>query len=124
MKKIALLSFVAALSACSLLPQKQVSGTFQGELPCADCEKIKAELILNKDNTYQYNTVYFKNKKEHKFTDKGKFTWDSSKQNVITLDQNAGNLKFQINETHIEMCDANGNTVKTGKNYKLQKVAQ
>lgn len=51
------------LGACSLLPQKSVSGTYAGELPCADCEKIQAQLTLNADKTYQYDTVYFKDKK-------------------------------------------------------------
>ena len=60
MKKLTVIGFSALLGACSLLPQKNVAGTYQGDLPCADCEKIQAELILNTDSTYQYNTVYFK----------------------------------------------------------------
>ena len=61
MKKIALVLTSGLLGACSMLPNKNVAGTYQGELPCSDCDKIQAELVLNADNTYQYNTVYFKN---------------------------------------------------------------
>lgn len=60
MKKIALVLTAGLLGACSMLPNKNVAGTYQGELPCSDCDKIQAELVLNTDNTYQYNTVYFK----------------------------------------------------------------
>lgn len=62
MKKMILVSIATLLSACSMLPPKSVSGTYEGTLPCADCEKIEAKLVLNADKTYQYNTLYFKNK--------------------------------------------------------------
>ena len=82
-------------------------------------------LILNADNTYQYNTVYFKNSKEHAFTDKGKFTWDQNKSNVIRLEQDSGNLAFQVTDGYAEICDTSGNVVKNSQlNYKLLKVTK
>lgn len=123
MKKIALATLVAMLSACSMLPQKNVSGIYQGTLPCADCEKIEAELVLNSDKTYQYNTVYFKNKEQHPFTEKGTYTWDSNKSGVIRL-TNSDNLALKVADTFVEFCDASGNTIKSQHNYKLQKVAK
>ncbi|AUI65297.1 MULTISPECIES: copper resistance protein NlpE [Glaesserella] len=122
MKKIALATFIAMLSACSLLPQKSVSGTYQGTLPCADCEKIEAELVLNSDKTYQYNTVYFKNKEQHPFTEKGTYAWDNNKPNVVRL-TNSDNLALKIADTFVEFCDASGNTINSKHNYKLQKVS-
>lgn len=124
MKKVAFVALSATfLGACSLLPQKTVSGTFQGDLPCADCEKIKAELILNSDNTYQYNTVYFKNSQEYAYTDKGKYTWDANKANVIRLEKDSGNLAFLISNQYAEVCAADGSVVSNSKhNYKLTKV--
>lgn len=122
MKKFALIAATAALSACSLLSQKSVSGTYRGTLPCADCSKIQAELILNKDKTYQYNTVYFKNKEQHPFMEKGVYTWDEKKPNVIRL-SNSGNLALHVGENHVELCDANGEMVKDSNKYKLDKVA-
>lgn len=123
MKKIVFVTTLTTmLAACSLLPSKTVSGTYQGTLPCADCEKIEAELILNKDNTYQYNTVYYKNKEKHPFHEKGRYTWDPNKSNVIRL-TNSGNMAAQVSDKYVEFCDASGNTVKSSHNYKLQKVA-
>ncbi len=125
MKKLLLLTTVTLLGACSVLPNKTVSGTYQGTLPCADCEKIEAKLTLNADNSYQYDTVYFKNKKQHEFSEKGTFEWDKNKENVIRLDKSAGNLALHVGDNHVELCDAEGNTVKQeGVNYKLQKVAE
>ncbi|QLB14415.1 hypothetical protein A6B39_02605 [Mannheimia granulomatis] len=123
MKKIALVGFTAAiLSACSLLPQKSVTGTYAGELPCVDCEKIQAKLTLNADKTYQYDTVYFKDKKEYAYRDNGTYSWEPNKTNVIRLEKASGNLAFQVSDSHVEICDPNGNTVKSKHNYKLQKV--
>lgn len=122
MKKIALVALGTILGACSLLP-KTASGTFQGVLPCADCEKIRAELILNPDNTYQYNTVYFKNGKEHPFKDRGTYTWDKNKSDVIRLGQDSGGLAFKVGREQVEICDADGETAKvTDSPYVLKKV--
>lgn len=125
MKKIALVGFTTAmLSACSLLPQSQqsVTGTYVGELPCADCEKIQAQLTLNTDKTYQYDTIYFKDKKEYAYRDKGKYSWEPNKSNVIRLEKASGNLAFQVSDKYVEICDPNGNTTKSNNNYKLEKV--
>ncbi|MCT8544289.1 copper resistance protein NlpE [Glaesserella parasuis] len=120
MKKIAFASIIAMLSACSLWPQKSVSGTYQGTLPCADCEKIEAQLILNSDKTYQYNTVYFKNKEQYPFTEKGSYVWDQDKDDVLHL---SNDFKFKVGENFVEFCDEKGNVLKSWYNYKLNKVS-
>ena len=122
MKKIALVLTAGLLGACSMLPNKNVAGIYQGELPCSDCDKIQAELVLNADNTYQYNTVYFKNGKPHPFVDKGKFAWDKQTSGVIRLEQNSGNLLLKVTDSYAELLDADGNSVaNTQLNYKLMK---
>ncbi|MBF0785092.1 copper resistance protein NlpE [Muribacter muris] len=121
MKKIILMSIATLLSACSTLSPKSVSGTYEGTLPCADCEKIEAKLVLNADSTYQYNTLYFKNKEKHPFIEKGTYTWDGNKKGVIRL-TNSGNLAVKLSDTFVEFCDANGETSKSGNNYKLHKT--
>lgn len=128
MKKIALIALATMLGACSSLSQKTVSGTFKGTLPCADCQKIEAELILNNDSTYQYSTVFFKNKEQHPFMEKGVYLWDEKKPNVIHLQSGKANnnsalpdILLKISDTHVEMCDAEGK-VPHGNNYRLLKV--
>lgn len=123
MKKIAFLGLSAAmLGACSLLPQKNVAGTYAGELPCADCDKIQVKLTLNADKSYQYDTIYFKDKKEYAYRDNGTYRWEQNKSNVIRLDKESGNLAFLITDQYAEVCDPDGNTVKSENNYKLDKV--
>ena len=122
MKKIALVLTAGLLGACSMLPTKKVAGTYQGDLPCTDCDKIQAELVLNADNTYQYNTVYFKNGKQHPFVDKGKFTWDKQKADVIRLEQDSGNMLLKVTDQYAELLDADGNSAQGSQlNYKLMK---
>lgn len=123
MKKLGIMALATLLAACSSILKSNAAGTYQGDLPCADCEKIQAELVLNADETYQYKTIYFKNGQEHPFVDKGKFTWDPNKSNVIRLGQESGGLAFQVNPNYVEICDASGNVVVNSKfNYKLTKI--
>lgn len=121
MKKIILLSFATLLSACSAFAPQTVSGTYEGTLPCADCEKIEVKLVLNADNRYQYDTLYFKNKEQHPFTEKGMYRWDNNKKGVIRL-TNSGNLALKVADHFVEFCDANGETTKSQHNYKLNKI--
>lgn len=126
MKKMALFSLTVLLSACTnpLISQPDpISGVFKGTLPCADCEKIEAELTLNADNTYEYHTVYYKKGQEHPFTDKGKYSWDQNRKNVIRL-ESSDNLAILINDSHAELCGPDGKPVEGKQDYRLQKVAQ
>lgn len=120
MKKLSLVAFTTLLGACSVLPQQSITGTFQGDLPCADCEKIQAKLVLEPNNHYQYDTVYIKNGKSYPFTDKGVYTTENGN---IRLDRASGSLLFRVNDTKAEICDANGQPAKAENNpYVLQKV--
>lgn len=130
MKKVSLLAIMAMLSACSVMPEKTVSGTYQGTLPCADCQKIEAKLVLNKDKTYQYNTVYFKRKEQHPFFEKGTYRWDEKKANVLHLQAVKGqnndslpDILLKVSDTYVELCDADGNVAKGATEYRLEKVS-
>lgn len=121
MKKIALFTLAGLLSACASV-NPDVSGTYKGTLTCADCEKIEAELILNNDQTYQYNTVYhFAKKRAQMFNESGSFTYSSEPKGFIYL-QNSVNLPLQINRDYLEFYDENGRPTHGDSNYKLFKV--
>ncbi|QLB21245.1 hypothetical protein A6B43_06800 [Vespertiliibacter pulmonis] len=123
MKKIVLIALTTLLGACSTLPEKTISGTFKGTLPCADCQKIDAELILNKDKTYEYNTVYFKNKKQHPFSEKGAYIWDKNKADVIHLQPGStSEILLKVSDNYVEICDENGEAPQNNQ-YKLLKTA-
>lgn len=124
MKKIALISLTALLGACTAFPlSSSFSGTYQGTLTCADCEKIEAELVLNSDDSYQYNTVYhFKNKEAQMFNESGKFRRDSNNSDLIYL-QNSVNLPLKVSKEYVEFCDGTGKPVQGNANYKLYRKA-
>ncbi|MDH2924209.1 NlpE-like protein [Nicoletella semolina] len=125
MKKFALLTGITLITGCAtIMPSKTISGVYQGFLPCADCEHIQAELVLNKDNSYQYNTVYFlKNNKKQSFSEQGIFYRDSEKNNVIRLKE-TDNTALIVTEDYLEFADQNGNKIDNTNNYKLHKRAK
>ena len=59
-------------------------GTYQGTLPCDDCDGMETTVILNKDLTYK-NLIVYKGKGSGKpVTFEGKFSWADG--NSIVLD--------------------------------------
>ncbi|MFE7086068.1 copper resistance protein NlpE [Sphingobacterium spiritivorum] len=96
-------------------------GEYEGVLPCADCEGIKTNVILHKDNTYSLVSEYLG--KKSTFKEEGKFTWDDS-GSVVTLKLKDGTNKFKVQEGSLKMLDQEGNVI-TGSleaNYILKKV--
>lgn len=58
-----------------------IYGTYEGMLPCADCEGIQITLVLNPDNTYEEISVYKGNDKTE-FVENG--IWEIE-ENIVTL---------------------------------------
>jgi len=58
-------------------------GTYKGILPCADCEGVETEIILNPDNTFVKRTKYI-GKDSKYFEISGAFSWNDT-GNTITL---------------------------------------
>jgi copper homeostasis protein (lipoprotein) len=55
------------------------AGIYQGILPCADCEGIKTQIVLNKDLSYVLETQYL-GKDEKIFQAKGTFKWNEERK--------------------------------------------
>ncbi|MBW7839523.1 MAG: copper resistance protein NlpE N-terminal domain-containing protein [Chitinophagaceae bacterium] len=95
-------------------------GTYEGTLPCADCEGIKTTLQLNEDNTYALTQEYLG---RNTFNETGTFNWDSS-GSMITLSSN--NMKFKVGENILFALDLEGKVI-TGEladHYKLKKTGE
>jgi heat shock protein HslJ len=95
-------------------------GIYHGILPCADCEGIKTQLVLNENLTYRQKTSYL-GKEENIFETKGTFTWDKS-GSKITL-ENIENQVYQVGENKLFHLDKSGNRI-TGdlaNNYIMEK---
>lgn len=96
------------------------AGTYQGVLPCADCEGIKTQIVLKKDLSYILETQYL-GKDEKIFQSNGAFKWDESGSR-ITLD-NENKQIYQVGENQIFHLDKHGKRI-TGDlaaNYIMEK---
>jgi len=83
-------------------------GTYKGELPCADCEKIETELKLEDNSKYVRTSIYHKNSKTDKFVEEGTYSWNAD-GNMITLDnvKDSPN-KYIVGENFVRQLDLNG----------------
>lgn len=66
-------------------------GTYEGILPCADCEGIKTTVTLNKDETIKVVSAYMKGKT--KLVEEGQFKWTAD-NNALYLDTKDKNRYF------------------------------
>jgi len=83
-------------------------GTYEGELPCADCEGIKTMVTINKDNTYVTKETYVgKDQIPHKT--EGTFKWDEKGQKIIFSDVNRH--PYFVGENTLTHLDENGNKI-------------
>ena len=71
---------------------KDLSGTYIGEIPCADCEKIIYHLQLNEDLTYISKIIY-KGKSDTPIENSGTFKIISNDM-VIQLDQQTAGFNY------------------------------
>lgn len=99
-----------------------VEGLYKGTLPCADCEGIETEIVLDKDMSFVKRTVYL-GKDGKVFEEKGLYSWNTE-GNIIILAgiKNAPNQYF-AGENKLIQLDMAGNRI-TGNlagNYILYK---
>lgn len=69
-------------------------GEYAGTLPCASCEGINVNLVLNEDKTYQQRLEYV-GEKDNVKEDKGTFTWIDSSH--IKVDE----FVFEVSENKL-----------------------
>ncbi|MGL4347389.1 MAG: copper resistance protein NlpE [Chitinophagaceae bacterium] len=83
-------------------------GTYEGMLPCADCEGIAIILEINQDNTFKKSATY-KNQSNNSFADSGRIIWDST-GSIITL-KNQDFDKYKVEENRLRMLDKEGKII-------------
>lgn len=112
------------LASCSPQPKKnnstmsstgdnsQVSldwaGVYQGVLPCADCEGIKTQLVLNEDLTYVLQTQYM-GEYDSIFTESGSFEWDDTGSKISLSNQE--NHDYIVGENQLFRLDREGKRI-------------
>lgn len=86
------------------------NGTYQGVVPCADCEGIETSLTLNEDNTYILTKTYL-GKDGEAFKEEGSFSWDQTGGVVILEGLTDTPNQFFVAENQIIMLDMNGERI-------------
>ena len=76
-------------------------GTYNGVLPCADCDGLQTSLTLDGAGNYTIQSTKLGKKQENK-QDSGVYRTTTDKQ-YLQLDNNAGNLTFQIGNGYLEL---------------------
>ena len=84
------------------------AGTYQGMLPCADCEAINTELILHADGRYSLSQQYV-GKSAQQFTEQGRFSWNTAGSTVL-LDTEP-QQQFFVGENQLFMLDQQGQRI-------------
>ncbi len=107
--------------------QKNITGIYKGNLPCADCTSLEETIILagtTPDNgTYIQDDLYV-GKSDQPFKSQG--VWKRIKSNVLELtDSNPGSIPnyFQILENgDLQMLDSNMQKIDSPFNQTLNKL--
>ena len=89
------------------------SGIYSGVLPCADCEGIETELIINEDGTYSLATSYMGEKNPATETIKGNFVWreDGNSVKLEGIEEGTRSPYFKVEENKVRYLDMEGNKI-------------
>ncbi|PKM18338.1 MAG: copper resistance protein NlpE [Gammaproteobacteria bacterium HGW-Gammaproteobacteria-15] len=99
------------------------AGTYQGMLPCADCEGINTKVTLNTDGSYQLERVYV-GKSAQVFTEQGVFNWSDIGSTVLLEAEQP--VQFFVAENQLFMLDKQGKRIEgdLAARYRLQKLTE
>lgn len=101
-----------------LTPMQQ---SWQGILPCADCEGIETSLFLEKDGTWVMNERYQGVREEpSSFASYG--TWARTADKLVLTDSQGEKSYYRAKGDALEMLDREGNPIESQFNYTLAPV--
>nr|WP_319394714.1 copper resistance protein NlpE N-terminal domain-containing protein [uncultured Desulfobacter sp.] len=99
-------------------------GTYNGVLPCADCQGIQTRITLRKDNTFTKAVKYLGKDSRSRFS-QGTIQWDDQ-GSTITLAESRGKTgRYKVGENILFHLDRNGNMIAgdSAQKYQLMKNA-
>lgn len=97
-------------------------GTYEGVLPCADCEGIQTVIELGVGNSYVKKVTYLGKENSEVIETQGTFSWNDE-GNTITLDSEPAPNQYFVGENVLFHLDMDGNRI-TGDladKYRLNK---
>lgn len=116
---------VSTSSSASTTPStvdrmRQLAGTYEGTLPCADCEGIRTSLTLDAGGTYTLQREYL-GKSGKPARDEGR--WQADSAGVTLLGETAdGNTRYRaVDARTLRMLGRDGREIESKLNYSLVK---
>jgi len=88
------------------------NGTYKGITPCADCEGIETEIVLNLDLTYVMRTKYLGKGDGKVFEEKGSFAWDKSGGSISLEGRKGSPSQYKVGENQLIQLDMAGKPIK------------
>ena len=97
-------------------------GTYEGTLPCKDCDGIFTELVLNNDNTYVLHSTNLIGDTKSTATTDGTYQWDES-GSIITLNSKGLIVNYKVGENTLTLLNENSEPMPKSEvaNYTLLK---
>jgi len=109
------------LSGCT---KDEVVGNYEGIIPCADCEGIKAELYVESDKTYTFSFTYLDMDSEP-YIATG--SWEIDKEGRLVLLRSDGTIEQYlkiVSQDEVLMLDGDGNEITgTDLNFSLSRTS-
>lgn len=86
-------------------------GTYEGILPCADCEGIETVVILRPDNQYVMKSKYLGQKGLNSYDSKGSYTWHQEKQIITLHDPQGPRHSYMVGNNTLHYLDQDGKKI-------------
>ena len=86
-------------------------GTYKGVTPCANCEGIETELVLNQDLTYFMKTKYLGKGDGKVFEETGNFVWDKTGSSITLQGSKGGPSQYKVGENRLIQLDMQGKPI-------------
>jgi len=83
------------------------AGTYEGVLPCADCEGIQTIITLNSDDTFTLSQKYLG--KDNVVDDKGSIMWHDG--TIVHLKGTSVDMKLKVGENQLFFLDQEGKVI-------------
>lgn len=86
-------------------------GTYEGIIPCADCEGIRTSLSLEDDKNYVLKTTYLGKKNATTNEVRGTYSWNKKGNTIILSDNENGASHYFVGENYLTQLDLEGNEI-------------
>lgn len=99
------------------------TGTYSGDLPCADCSSIRFKIDIKEDHTFHAKYIY-EGKSDEIFEDIGYYKWLDDENTISLKAKNTeSKYQFKVGENYLLMLSQDGEEIESAfkEKYYLKK---